>query len=171
MVELKELITNIDDFPQKGVIFRDITTLFENPEGMKCCIDQLKKNLEGVEIDKIVAVESRGFILAAPLAYLLQKPLILARKKGKLPRPACAESYDLEYGSESLELSVGSIKKGDKVVVIDDLIATGGTILAANHLVENLGGIVIKDMFLIELSDLGGRQTLEDYCVESIITY
>lgn len=171
MVKLEELITNIEDFPQEGVIFRDITTLFENPEGMKECIDQLKERLEGIEIDKIVAVESRGFILAAPLAYLLQKPLVLARKKGKLPRPACSESYDLEYGSEALELSLGSIQEKDKVVVIDDLIATGGTILAANHLVEKLGGEIVKDMFLIELKDLGGRQTLENYCVESIIQY
>jgi adenine phosphoribosyltransferase len=171
MKELKDYVKNIPDFPQPGIIFRDVTSVVEDPEGLKLAIDSLDKLLEGVDYDVIAGAESRGFVFGAPLAYKNNKGLVLVRKKGKLPRETVEASYDLEYGSATIEIHKDAIKPGQKVVLVDDLIATGGTIEAAARLVEELGGQVVKMIFLIELVDLKGREKLAAYDVESVISY
>ena len=152
MKSVKDYIISIPDFPSKGIIFRDVTSVLESPEGYALAIDELNKLLDGVDYDLIAGTESRGFIFGAPLAYMNKKGFIPVRKKGKLPR-------------ETVEMP------GDKVVLVDDLIATGGTIQAAAKLVEELGGEVVKMIFLIELTDLGGRKLLEGYDVASVVQY
>ena len=164
MKSVKDYIISIPDFPSKGIIFRDVTSVLESPEGYALAIDELNKLLDGVDYDLIAGTESRGFIFGAPLAYMNKKGFIPVRKKGKL-------SYDLEYGSATIEIHKDAIKPGDKVVLVDDLIATGGTIQAAAKLVEELGGEVVKMIFLIELTDLGGRKLLEGYDVASVVQY
>ena len=166
MKSVKDYIISIPDFPSKGIIFRDVTSVLESPEGYTLAIDELNKLLDGVDYDLIAGTESRGFIFGAPLAYKNKKGFIPVRKKGKLPRETVEMSYDLEYGSATIE-----IQPGDKVVLVDDLIATGGTIQAAAKLVEELGGEVVKMIFLIELTDLGGRTLLEGYDVASVVQY
>lgn len=166
-MDIKDYIRTIPDFPKEGIMFRDVTTVLESAEGFKLAIDTLEKALEGVEFDKIAAIESRGFLFAAPIAYKLAKPFALIRKKGKLPFKTVQKEYDLEYGSAVIEMHSDSIAKGDRVVIIDDLIATGGSMKAAVELVEDLGGKVEKLLFLIELPELGGRQALEGYDVFS----
>ena len=167
MKELKEYIRNIPDFPEKGIIFRDVTSVLQDADGLKLAIDELAKKLEGVEFDVIAGAESRGFLFGMPLAYLLHKPFVMIRKKGKLPCETVEKTYDLEYGTATIEIHKDAINKGDKVVLLDDLIATGGTMKAAAELVEELGGEVVKALFLIELSDLNGRKVLEGYDVDS----
>lgn len=169
--KIEEYIRSIPDFPQEGIIFRDVTSILEDADGFALAIDSMQKKLEGMDIDIIVGTESRGFIFGAPIAYNLHKPLVLVRKKGKLPCETIEQSYDLEYGSAVVEMHKDSIKPGQKVAIIDDLIATGGTIEAAAKLVESLGGEVVKLVFLMELAGLKGREKLKKYDVESVICY
>lgn len=171
MKTVKDFITTIPDFPEKGILFRDITTVLQDAEGFKLAIDEYAKLLEGVEFDVICGAESRGFIFGAPLAYNLNKPFVPIRKKGKLPRETVSASYALEYGSAEIEMHIDSIKPGQKVVIIDDLIATGGTVKACCELVEKLGGSVEKILFLLELKGLNGRETLKGYSVASVVQY
>ena len=171
MKSVKDYIISIPDFPSKGIIFRDVTSVLESPEGYALAIDELNKLLDGVDYDLIAGTESRGFIFGAPLAYINKKGFIPVRKKGKLPRETVEMSYDLEYGSATIEMHKDSIKPGQKVVLVDDLIATGGTIEAAAQLVEELGGEVVKIVFLMELAGLHGRDKLAKYDVASVVTY
>ena len=171
MSEVEKYIKSIPDFPQPGIIFRDVTSVTEDPEGMKLAIDEMDKLLEGVDYDVIAGAESRGFIFGAPLAYKNGKGLVLVRKKGKLPRETVEMSYDLEYGQATIEIHKDSIKPGQKVVIVDDLIATGGSVEAAIKLVEELGGEVVKVVFLMELAGLKGRERLAGYDVASVIRY
>ena len=171
MKELKEYIRSIPDFPEKGIIFRDVTSVLQDADALKLSIDELAKRLEGVDFDVIAGAESRGFIFGVPIAYNLHKPFVPIRKKGKLPRETVSVSYDLEYGSAEIEMHKDSIKPGQKVVIVDDLIATGGTIEAAIKLVEQLGGEVVKVVFLMELAGLKGRERLNGYDVASVICY
>lgn len=171
MKKVEDYVVSIPDFPEPGIIFRDVTSVIQDPEGLQLAIDELQKLLEGVEFDVLAGAESRGFIFGMPIAYNMKKPFVLVRKKGKLPRETVEMSYDLEYGSATIEMHKDSIKPGQKVVLIDDLIATGGTIEAAAKLVEQLGGEVVKILFLMELAGLEGRKKLEKYDVASVICY
>lgn len=171
MKELKEYVRNIPDFPEKGIIFRDISTVLQDPDGLKLAIDSLKEKLKDVDFDVVVGPESRGFIFGTPIAYTFNKAFVPVRKKGKLPFETIEESYELEYGKATLEIHVDSIKKGQKVVIIDDLMATGGTLKAIIKLIERLGGEVVKIACLIELPELKGRKNLEGYVVESSIIF
>ena len=171
MKSVKDYIISIPDFPSKGIIFRDVTSVLESPEGYALAIDEMNKLLDGVDYDLIAGTESRGFIFGAPIAYLDKKGFVPVRKKGKLPRETVEMSYDLEYGSAEIEIDISSIKKGDRVVLVDDLIATGGTMKAAIALIERLGGEVAGIAALIELVDLKGREILSPYRVESVIQY
>ena len=171
MKKLEEYVTSIPDFPEPGIIFRDITSVLQDADGLHLAIDSYIKMLEGVDFDVVVGAESRGFIFGAPIAYLLGKPFITARKPGKLPRETVSEDYELEYGTASIELHKDSIKPGQKVVIVDDLIATGGTVEAIIKLVEKLGGEVVKLVFMMELAGLKGRDRLAKYDVESAIVY
>ena len=171
MKKVEDYVVSIQDFPEPGIIFRDVTSVIQDAEGLQLAIDEMQKLLEGVEFDVIAGAESRGFIFGMPIAYNLKKPFILVRKKGKLPRETVEMSYDLEYGSATIEMHKDSIKPGQKVVIVDDLIATGGTIEAAAKLVEQLGGEVVKIIFLMELAGLEGRKKLEKYDVASVVCY
>ena len=171
MKKIEEYVTSIPDFPEPGIIFRDITSVIGDPDGLKLAIDSLDGLLEGVDYDVIAGAESRGFIFGTPLAYKNGKGFELVRKKGKLPRETIEASYDLEYGSATIEMHKDAIKPGQKVVLVDDLIATGGTMEAAARLVEELGGEVVKIIFLIELAGLKGREKLAKYDVASVICY
>jgi adenine phosphoribosyltransferase len=168
---VKDYILTIPDFPEKGIMFRDITTVLQDAEGFRLAIDEYIKLLENVDFDVVVGTESRGFIFGAPIAYKLNKPMVLVRKKGKLPRETVSTSYALEYGTAEIEMHTDSIKPGQKAVIIDDLIATGGTVKACCELVERLGGKVEKILFLLELKGLNGRELLKDYNVASVVQY
>ena len=171
MKKVEDYIRSIPDFPEEGIIFRDITTVLQDAEGLKLAIDEMIGLLENVDFDVIAGTESRGFIFGAPLAYKNEKGLVLVRKKGKLPRETVEMSYDLEYGQATIEIHKDSIKPGDRVVLVDDLIATGGTIEAAAKLIESLGGTVVRMIFLIELTDLKGRERLSKYDVKSVVQF
>ena len=171
MKKLEDYVVSIPDFPEPGIIFRDVTSILQDAEGLKLAIDSLQAELDGLDFDVIAGTESRGFIFGMPIAYNLHKPFVLVRKKGKLPRETVSASYDLEYGSAEIEMHKDSIKPGQKVVLIDDLIATGGTIEAAAKLVESLGGEVVRIIFLMELAGLKGREKLKNYDVRSVIRY
>ncbi len=171
MKKLEEYVRSVPDFPKPGIIFRDITTVLQDPDGLHLAIDGIQEKLKGVDFDVIAGTESRGFIMGMPVAYNLHKPFVLIRKKGKLPFETVSREYDLEYGTATIEMHKDAIKPGQKVVLIDDLIATGGTIEAAAKLVEDLGGEVVKIVFLMELAGLNGREKLKDYDVESVICY
>lgn len=168
---LEEYVRTIPDYPKKGIMFRDVTTVIGDADGFKLAIDEMTKKIGDTDFDVIAGVESRGFIFGAPIAYNLGKPFVLVRKAGKLPCETVSESYELEYGQATIEMHKDSIKPGQKVVLIDDLIATGGSIQAAAHLVEKLGGEVVKMIFLMELAGLKGREKLSKYDVESVIIY
>lgn len=170
-MELKDKIRVIEDFPEAGISFKDITTLLKDEEALNECINQLADRFKDLDVDLIVGPESRGFIFATPLAYLLKTGFVPVRKPGKLPAETIKYEYALEYGKDSLEIHKDAIKKGQKVLIIDDLLATGGTMFATCKLVEKLGGIVAGLGFLIELSDLNGRDKLKGYRVESLVTY
>ena len=171
MKKLEEYIRTIPDFPAKGVMFRDITSAIQDADGLKLAIDEMQKLLEEIEVDVIAGIESRGFIFGMPIAYNLGKPFVPIRKKGKLPCETVSISYELEYGTATIEMHKDAIKPGQKVIIIDDLIATGGTVEAAAKLVEGVGGEVKKMLFLIELPDLGGRNKLSKYEVSSVLSY
>ena len=171
MKKIEEYVRSIPDFPEKGIIFRDITSVLQDADGLALAIDTMQACLKDVDVDVIVGTESRGFIFGVPLAYNLHKPFVPVRKKGKLPCETVEMSYDLEYGSATIEMHRDSIQPGQKVAIIDDLIATGGTVEAAVKLVEELGGEVVKIVFLMELAGLKGRERLAGYNVESVIRY
>ena len=171
MKKLEDYVVSIPDYPEPGIIFRDVTSILQDAEGLKLAIDSLQAELDGLDFDVIAGTESRGFIFGMSIAYNLHKPFVLVRKKGKLPRETVSASYDLEYGSAEIEMHKDSIKPGQKVVLIDDLIATGGTIEAAAKLVESLGGEVVRIIFLMELAGLKGREKLKNYDVRSVIRY
>lgn len=171
MKSIEEYVRNIPDFPEPGIIFRDVTSVLQDADGLHLAIDLMQKKLEGLEFDLVVGPESRGFIFGVPIAYNLHKPFIPIRKKGKLPRETVSIQYDLEYGTAELEMHRDAVKPGQKVVIIDDLIATGGTNEAMIKLIEGLGGQVVKTVFLMELAGLEGRKRLQGYDVDSVIIY
>lgn len=171
MKKVEDYVRSIPDFPEPGIIFRDITSVLQDADGLQLAIDGMQKLLEGLDIDVIAGAESRGFVFGAPIAYNLHKPFVLIRKKGKLPGETISKSYDLEYGSATIEMHKDAIKPGQKVVIVDDLIATGGTVEAACKLVEELGGEVVKVIFLMELAGLKGREKLKGYDVGTVISY
>ena len=169
MKKLEEYVRSIPDFPEPGIIFRDVTSILQDADGLQLTIDSIQEKIKDVDVDVIAGTESRGFIFGVPVAYNLHKPFVPIRKKGKLPCETISQDYDLEYGSATIEMHKDSIKPGQKVAIIDDLIATGGTIEAAIKLVESLGGEVVKVVFLIELAGLKGREKLAGYDVASVI--
>ena len=169
--QLESFVTTIPDFPKPGIMFRDITTVIQSPEGLKLAIDGLVDLTRGLDFDYIVGPESRGFIFGVPVAYLTGKGFVPVRKKGKLPRETVSVKYDLEYGQAEIEIHKDAIQPGQKVIVVDDLIATGGSAEAAVKLVEALGGQVVRLLFVLELAGLEGRKKLEGYPVESLIVY
>ena len=171
MKKVEDYVVSIPDFPEPGITFRDVTSVIQDADGLQLAIDEMQKLLDGVEFDVIAGAESRGFVFGMPIAYNMKKPFVLVRKKGKLPRETVEMSYDLEYGSATVEMHKDAIKPGQKVVLVDDLIATGGTIEAAAKLVEQLGGEVVKIIFLMELAGLEGRKKLAKYDVGSVICY
>ncbi len=170
-LDLKKHIREVKDFPKKGILFYDITTLLQNHESLQGSIDQLYDLVKDKKIDKVTAIESRGFIFAVPLALKLGVGFAMIRKPGKLPYDKIEESYDLEYGSNTIEIHNDAIKQGENVLVVDDLLATGGTAKAACNLVEKLGGKVASMLFLVELTFLKGRDKLKNYPVLSLINY
>ncbi|MBR6537083.1 MAG: adenine phosphoribosyltransferase [Lachnospiraceae bacterium] len=171
MKTVEDYIRTIPDFPEEGIMFRDITTVLQDADGFALAIDEMQKLLADTEFDVIVGAESRGFIFGAPLAYNMKKAFVPVRKKGKLPCETVEATYELEYGTATIEMHKDSIKPGQKVVIVDDLIATGGTIEAAAKLIEELGGEVVKIVFLLELAGLEGRERLSKYEVETVVTY
>lgn len=171
MKKIEDYVRSIPDFPEPGIIFRDVTSILQDADGLKLAIDSMQECLKDTEVDVIVGTESRGFMFGVPIAYNLHKPFVPVRKKGKLPCETVSRSYDLEYGSATIEMHRDSIKPGQKVAVIDDLIATGGTVEAAVKLIEEFGGEVVKIVFLMELAGLKGREKLAGYDVASVIRY
>lgn len=171
MKKLEDYVRSIPDFPEPGIIFRDVTSVLQEADGLQLSIDGIMDKLKGVDFDVVVGPESRGFIFGVPVAYNMKKGFVPVRKKGKLPCETVSMEYDLEYGSAVIEMHRDSIKPGQKVVIIDDLIATGGTIEAITKLVEQLGGEVVKIVFLMELAGLDGRRKLAKYDVDSVIRY
>ena len=171
MKKIEEYVRTIPDFPEPGIMFRDVTSVLQDPDGLKLAIDSMIQLLDGVEFDVIAGTESRGFIFGVPIAYALGKSFVPVRKKGKLPCETISAEYALEYGTAEIEMHKDAVKPGQKVVLVDDLIATGGTIEASARLIEELGGEVVKILFLMELAGLKGREKLKGYDVASVITY
>jgi len=170
-MDLRNIIRDIPDFPHEGILFRDITPVLHNPEALHESVRQMSEKLVGIDFDLVAGPESRGFIFGVPMAYAMNKGFIPVRKAGKLPHKTVSESYDLEYGSATIEIHEDAIAPGQKVVIIDDLLATGGTCRALCNLIESQGGIVAGIVFLIELEALNGRALLQGYNVHSIVTY
>lgn len=172
-MDLKSFIRDVPDFPIKGIVFKDITTLLENSNAFNNAINQMVDKLDNYTFDKIVAIESRGFIFASTLSYIINKPLILIRKSNKLPAETESIEYDLEYGSSSVEIHKNSISKKDNVIIVDDLLATGGSAFASIKLIERMGGIISGLIFLVDLTDLNGGNLLREnnYKYSSIIDY
>ena len=171
MKKIEEYVRSIPDFPEPGIIFRDVTSILQDADGLKLAIDSMQECLKDTDVDVIVGTESRGFIFGVPIAYNLHKPFVPVRKKGKLPCETISCEYDLEYGKAEIEIHKDAVRPGQKVVLVDDLIATGGTMEASCKLVEQLGGEVVKILFLMELAGLKGREKLAKYDVASVITY
>lgn len=171
MKRLEEYITSINDFPKKGIIYRDVTSVLEDKKGLKLAIDSMQDLIKNIDFDVVVAPESRGFIFGMPIAYNLNKGFVPVRKPGKLPREVISQDYELEYGTSILQMHKDAIKKGDRVVIIDDLIATGGTTQAIVKLVEKLGGKVVLICSLIELVDLKARELLKEYNIKSCVKF
>ncbi len=171
MKKLEEYVRSIPDFPEPGIIFRDVTSILQDKDGLKMAVDQMQGFLEGLDFDLIVGPESRGFIFGVPIAYNLNKAFIPIRKKGKLPCETISIDYELEYGKATIEVHKDAIKPGQRVVIVDDLIATGGTIEAITKLVKELGGEVVKIIFLMELKGLEGRKRLQGFDVEAALQY
>ena len=170
-MDLKDKIRNVPDFPKKGIVFRDITTLLSDGDAFKYSVDRMTEQYKGKEIDLVLGAEARGFIFGALLAYNLGTGFIPVRKPGKLPYKTCQTSYDLEYGQNVLQMHIDAVKKGDRVLIVDDLVATGGTAKAKADLVEKMGGEVVGLCFLIELEFLNPRKLLEGYDIFSLIKY
>lgn len=171
MKKIEEYVRSIPDFPEEGIIFRDVTSVLQDAEGLHLAIDLMQEKIKDKEFDVIVGPESRGFIFGVPIAYNLRKPFVPVRKKGKLPCETVQMEYDLEYGSAVIEMHKDSIKPGQKVVIVDDLMATGGTIEAIVKLIKELGGEVVGTVFLMELAGLNGRSRLEGVDIQSVICY
>ena len=171
MSTVEKYIRSIPDFPKQGIIFRDITTVTQDPEGLQLAIKSMEDKIKDKDFDVIVGLEARGFMFGTPIAFDMKKAFVPIRKKGKLPWKTISESYDLEYGSAEIEIHKRSIKPGDKVVIVDDLMATGGTAEAMIKLIEGLGGEVVEVLCLIELMGLKGREKLKGYKVDSVIQY
>lgn len=171
MKKLEEYVMSIPDFPEEGIIFRDVTSVLQDADGLQLAIDTMQEKVSDLEFDVVVGPESRGFIFGTPIAYNNKKPFVLIRKAGKLPRETVSVSYDLEYGQATIEMHKDSIRPGQKVLIVDDLIATGGTTEAMIKLIESLGGEVVGIVVLIELAGLKGREKLKDYRLEAAITY
>tara|TARA_R110002153_G_C13286537_1_gene494539 strand:+ start:4 stop:516 length:513 start_codon:yes stop_codon:yes gene_type:complete len=170
-MDLRSLIRDIPDFPKEGVIFKDITLLLQNPDALKETTNELFKLLNGQKINKVVGMESRGFLFGPMLASKLNAGFVPIRKPGKLPSTTLSETYDLEYGTDTLEIQIDAIEKGDKVLIHDDVLATGGTANAACKLIERLGGEIVQCNFLIELTFLNGSSKMNDYSVQSLLKY
>ena len=171
MKKLEDYVVTIPDFPEPGIMFRDITSVIQDPDGLKLAVDGLADLVKDLDFDLVIGPESRGFIFGVPVAYLLGKGFVPVRKKGKLPRETVSQKYDLEYGQAEVEIHKDADRPGQKVVIVDDLIATGGSAEAAAKLVEKLGGQVVKMVFVMELAGLEGRKKLDGYDVESLIVY
>ena len=171
MKRLEDYVISIPDFPEEGIMFRDITSVLQDPDGFKLAIDEMMDLVKDLDFDVVLGAESRGFIFSAPIAYNRGKALVPVRKKGKLPCETIEVEYDLEYGKAVLELHKDAIKPGQKVVIVDDLIATGGSAEAAAKLVEKLGGQIVRMVFVMELAGLEGRKKLAGYDVQSLIVY
>ncbi len=170
-MNLKNKVRSIMDHPKKGIDFKDITTVLKDPKAFKTCIDQMTDLAQGKNIDLVVGTEARGFIVGAPLALNLEAGFVPVRKPGKLPGEIVSYEYELEYGTDRVEMHRDAIKKGDKVLVVDDLLATGGTALASAKLIEELGGEVVGMVFFIELEFLEARKLLEDYDIKSLVKF
>ncbi|MGV8905008.1 MAG: adenine phosphoribosyltransferase [Acetobacterium sp.] len=170
-MNLKEKISIYENFPKEGISFKDINSLILEPKAFKLVIDEMLKVAKALDANIIAIPEARGYIFGTPLAYLMGAGLITVRKPGKLPGEIASAEYDLEYGSNIIEIQTACIKAGDRIIVVDDLLATGGTVMAATKLIEKLGGEIAGVITLIELTDLGGREVLKDYFVHSLITY
>ncbi|MCL2855448.1 MAG: adenine phosphoribosyltransferase [Defluviitaleaceae bacterium] len=170
-MDLKQAMRTFPDYPAKGIMFRDITTVLKNPSALNHALNQMAAQLEGLDFDIIVAPESRGFIFGAPLAARFGKGFVPARKKGKLPGPTAAKEYTLEYGTDTIEIHTDAVEAGQKVVIVDDLLATGGTAKCICDIVAELGGTVVRSVFLIELEELGGRDMLGDIGIRAVLTY
>lgn len=171
MKKLEEYVRSIPDFPEKGIIFRDVTSVLQDADGLHLAVDTMQDLVKDLEYDVVVGPESRGFIFGTPIAYNNRKPFVLIRKKGKLPCETVERSYDLEYGQATIEMHKDSIKPGQRVLIVDDLIATGGTTEAMVKLVESLGGVVVGVVVLMELAGLKGRQRIADYRLDAAIVY
>ena len=171
MKKLEEYVRSIPDFPQEGIIFRDVTSVLEDAEGLHLAIDTMQDLVKDLEFDVVAGAESRGFIFGAPVAYNCKKPFVLIRKKGKLPCETISQEYALEYGTATIEMHKDSIKPGQKVLIVDDLIATGGTTEAMIRLIEALGGEVVGVLVLIELEGLKGRERIAGYRLDAAISY
>ncbi len=171
MKKLEEYVVSIPDFPEEGIIFRDVTSVLQDADGLRLAVDTMQEKVKDLEFDVVAGPESRGFIFGTPIAYNTHKPFVLIRKKGKLPCETVERSYDLEYGQATIEMHKDSIKPGQKVLVVDDLIATGGTTEAMIKLIESLGGVVVGVVVLMELAGLKGREKIKDYRLEAAIVY
>jgi len=170
-MNFNDYIRNIPDFPKEGILFKDITPLLKDKEAFTAAIDQMAKEYEDVEIDYVVGIEARGFIIGTPIAYALNKGFIPVRKPGKLPYDKLTASYDLEYGSNELEIHSDAIEEGDNILLVDDLLATGGTTKASVDLIEELGGNIVSIAFLLELVDLNGREQIEGYDIFTLLQH
>ncbi len=171
MKKLEEYVVSIPDFPEPGIIFRDVTSVLQDAEGLRLAIDTMQEKVRDLEYDVVAGPESRGFIFGTPIAYNNKKSFVLIRKAGKLPRETVSVSYELEYGSAVIEMHKDSIRPGQRVLIVDDLIATGGTTEAMVKLIESLGGVVVGIVVLMELAGLKGREKLSGYRLESAICY
>lgn len=170
-MELSKLIKTVPDFPKQGILFYDVPSIFEHPEGFKLTLDGLNNFCKDKEVDKVVGIESRGFLMGGALADRLGAGFALIRKPGKIPGEVVSQSYDLEYGTDTIEINKASVKPGDKVIIHDDLLATGGTVEAAAKLIESLGGEVLQVVFIVELTFLNGRERLSKYDVHSLVQF
>lgn len=171
MKKLEEYVRTIPDFPEPGIMFRDVTSVLQDAEGLKLAVDTMQEKIADLDFDIVVGAESRGFIFGTPIAYNLHKPFALIRKKGKLPCETVSVDYDLEYGKATIEMHKDAIQPGQKVLVVDDLIATGGTTEAMIKLIESLGGVVVGVVVMMELAGLKGRERIKGYRLDSAITY
>lgn len=171
MNKIESYILSIPDFPEPGVIFRDITSVIGSAEGLQLAVDEMSAMLDGLDFDMIAGLESRGFLFGMPIAYKLRKPFLPIRKKGKLPRETAEATYDLEYGTATIEVHKDDVKPGSRIVLVDDLIATGGTLEAAARLLTQQGAQVVKIICLLELKGLKGRERIREYPVDTVVAY